>query len=573
MISLSEAESVWDFLPLFAVMVLMPLLVVVSPAMALDQLNVYRVQQFDLHNSRYGSRQSVMNLESISVHQIKESFAKKCVIFKLNELLDQMETFQTIIDETLVAGILIILPKTMKSLNEQQLDKFLTLERFLVSREIQIPIYVTQESKQLLALYEMQSTNIVKDSEEDRQQSNLMKLYDSVMTNGYQLVVSGPQTLPLKDFLVTNVQAKLIGAGSEEQMPTIALVAHYDAFSIAPSLSFGSDSNGSGVVALLEMLRLFSKLYSNPKTQPKVNLLFVLTGAGKFNYLGTKNWIEEQLDGSDTTLLTESLFSICLDSLVNRDDTNGLYMHVSKPPKDGTPAAQLFEDLKQIASNSFTNPFNVSMIHKKINLAEETLAWEHERFSIRRLPAFTLSALNSHRSLRRKSLTDVFDDKQLDPLYSNINLISEVIAHQMYKGFDTNLFDSDLRLSKTFVKSLLYQLTRQSRSQQLLLSTRKASQVDVSPVVRSLEQIMRRFCNDVQLIHIKVDNKDNELVFYEPTQAVLNIYNVKPAIFDLIVSVVIAIYLLAFFVVLTNFHHLSSLTKKIVNSNGYHSKI
>ena len=146
---------------------------------------------------------------------------------------------------------------------------------------------------------------------------------------------------------------------------------------VRKGLSFGADSNGSGVVALLEMIRLFSKLYSNAKTQPKVNLLFLLSGAGKFNYFGTKKWIDEHLDGNEASLLSDSLFTICLDSLADRDGNSGLNMHVSKPPKEGTPAAQLFEDLKRIASTSLTHPFNVSMIHKKINLAEETLAWEH----------------------------------------------------------------------------------------------------------------------------------------------------------------------------------------------------
>ncbi|CAG2110177.1 unnamed protein product [Medioppia subpectinata] len=188
-----------------------------------------------------------------------------------------------------------------------------------------------------------------------------------------------------------------------------------------------------------------SALYSNSKTQPKVNLLFLLSSAGKFNYFGTKKWIDQQLDGNEGSLLTDSLFTICLDSLADRDRNSGLFMHVSKPPKEGTPAAQLFHDLKQIASTSLTHPFNVSMIHKKINLAEEVLAWEHERFSIRRLSAFTLSALLSHKSLRRNSMTDVFDDSLLDPLYVNINLISEAIARQLYKDFEPKNIGSDLK--------------------------------------------------------------------------------------------------------------------------------
>lgn len=48
-----------------------------------------------------------------------------------------------------------------------------------------------------------------------------------------------------------------------------------------------------------------------------------------------------------------------------------------------------------------------SMFHKKINLADDTLAWEHERFGIRRLPAFTLSHLASHRLAQRSSIMDV----------------------------------------------------------------------------------------------------------------------------------------------------------------------
>lgn len=50
----------------------------------------------------------------------------------------------------------------------------------------------------------------------------------------------------------------------------------------------GSDSNGSGIVALLEIARLFSLLYSNPKTRGRYNLLFGLTSGGPYNYNGTQ---------------------------------------------------------------------------------------------------------------------------------------------------------------------------------------------------------------------------------------------------------------------------------------------
>lgn len=49
----------------------------------------------------------------------------------------------------------------------------------------------------------------------------------------------------------------------------------------------GSDSNGSGVVALLEIARLFSILYSSPKTRGRYNILFALTSGGPYNYNGT----------------------------------------------------------------------------------------------------------------------------------------------------------------------------------------------------------------------------------------------------------------------------------------------
>ena len=54
-------------------------------------------------------------------------------------------------------------------------------------------------------------------------------------------------------------------------------------------------------------------------------------------------------------------------------------------------------------SEQFSNSkFNV--VHKKVNLADEMLAWEHERFSLRRLPAGTLS--HASKPVQRGSIFD-----------------------------------------------------------------------------------------------------------------------------------------------------------------------
>lgn len=141
--------------------------------------------------------------------------------------------------------------------------------------------------------------------------------------SGYQLAVSGNQAKPLTDVQISNIQGKLAGFGMEEQLATVAIIAHYDSFGAAPvsssrrnsssrgmkletepfsqDLSFGGDSNASGVAALLELVRLFSRLASQPGQNglARFNLVFAVTGGGKLNFLGSKKLLEDQLDSVD----------------------------------------------------------------------------------------------------------------------------------------------------------------------------------------------------------------------------------------------------------------------------------
>ncbi|KAK2087012.1 hypothetical protein P7K49_032919 [Saguinus oedipus] len=136
----------------------------------------------------------------------------------------------------------------------------------------------------------------------------------------------------------------------------------------------------------------------------RYNLLFFASGGGKFNYQGTKRWLEDNLDHTDSSLLQDNVaFVLCLDT-VGRGSS--LHLHVSKPPREGTLQHAFLRELETVAAHQFPE-VRFSMVHKRINLAEDVLAWEHERFAIRRLPAFTLSHLESHRDGQRSSIMDV----------------------------------------------------------------------------------------------------------------------------------------------------------------------
>ncbi len=69
----------------------------------------------------------------------------------------------------------------------------------------------------------------------------------------------------------------------------------------------------------------------------------MLSAYGKLNYHGLKKWIEEQSETNEILGkidLDEVAFAICLDS-IGKSSINGasnLYMHVSKPPKEGQPS-------------------------------------------------------------------------------------------------------------------------------------------------------------------------------------------------------------------------------------------
>lgn len=119
-------------------------------------------------------------------------------------------------------------------------------------------------------------------------------------------------------------------------------------------------------------------------------------------------------------------------------------MHVSKPPKENSSGGLFYKELMIVSQSFNTSNVTIHKVHKKINLAEETLAWEHERYSIRRLPAATLSTLERHENPVRTTILDIAKNEQVDTLYKHTQVVSEALARHIYNLSSSQIFSGSL---------------------------------------------------------------------------------------------------------------------------------
>lgn len=180
----------------------------------------------------------------------------------------------------------------------------------------------------------------------------------------------------------------------------------------------------------LTLIDTFSKIHSSIGMAPKYRFLFLLTESGNLiNFQATKKWLDSNAD--ENTSLQNVEFVLCLDSL-GKGRLNDLHMHVSKPPKDGTNINVFYKLLKQNAQR-YANR-TVEGVHKKINLADVQLAWEHERFSMKRIPAFTISNLKSYKDSQRTTIFEECPQQILTMAQQNAKIIAETLANYVYRN-------------------------------------------------------------------------------------------------------------------------------------------
>lgn len=532
----------------FSFLFFIPILIIlspVSPVSAAHEFAALRMQQYDLHGVSYGCRSSPVNMEARPVDA--KMITRRCIVARLQEV--SISKYRDLIQEN-AGALLVLLPSDLTSISKEDKQHLQILERDLLAEETTIPVYFALETEELSSIYE----EIHRGNAGDQASTAIEALMSGATANGFQMVVAGSQAKSLADFQITNIQGHLSGYGIEEQLPTVAVVAHYDSFGIAPSLSTGADANGSGVIALLELARLFSKLYTNSRTHAKFNLVFLLSGGGKFNYQGTKRWIEDNLDSQDSNLLSDVAYVLCLDGIGKSDE---MYLHVSKPPKEDSPGHHFLQNLQNVLK-SFYPGVKFEMVHKKINLADDFLAWEHERFSIKRLPAFTISHFNSHKDPDRSTILDQRESVDVGKLSRNIEIVAEALARYVYNVSshgNLQLFSGGLGVQKDLVEAWLGQLTSQPRATQLLPKDHSLHS--------NLEEAMSRYLKDVKRTTFKADKRDPEFQFYDGATYTMSAYNVKPAIFDLFLAVAIVGYLAVVYLAVQNFHFLYSAMQKL----------
>mmetsp|Transcript_32073 Transcript_32073/g.38855 ORF Transcript_32073/g.38855 Transcript_32073/m.38855 type:complete len:384 (+) Transcript_32073:104-1255(+) len=336
-------------------------------------VDVQRMIQYDLGGEPLGSRKATFDLHA-SLMSSGSDLSRVVVVVPYLDL--DVSAVQDLLDRKgSVSALLFVLPQDFATgaYNTAAIEQ---LEQVLIHRKVPFPVYFAVEDENLETMIQ------------DLRQRVAAGIAPSPTTGGYRLSTKAREGQKLESTSLENHWSWLKGAESAtgERNPTIAIVAYYDSISVSPGLSVGSDSNGSSIASLLELARLFSRLYEDAKTKGNYNILFLLTAGAALGYNGAEHWLATV----DARIFETVEFALCLDSLGTwgSDPEEGLHLHISRPPKD--PRIQALHAEFTAVAKELDIPF--SIVQKKVDLSSEQVAWEHEQFSKKKIVAATLSS-------------------------------------------------------------------------------------------------------------------------------------------------------------------------------------
>lgn len=389
---------------------------------------VHRVLQYERDGTALGCHAVPVNLKAVSwssaVRDGRGTNARSIVVFLYNELAEVVRSIPEDVEGTefqdLLSGnasaVLVVLPSEREYWpeGEEELEQWRAVEEHLLRHKLSIPFYFTFSTSStkelLLALAGARSAE--------------WSLTDMLLKDTHQLVASARSSAAVKKPTVTNIYGWL--GTSSESLPTIVVTASYDSLSAVPTLSPGSDANGSGALALMHIARAFSRLQRTHNMRWKYNILFLLLDGGAYNHAGAATWLGE----ADARLLSSVELVLSLDSLSNA--RGNLYLHASRPDKTELPQ-RLYRSF-EAKGDALERDFSVVL--NKVNVSSEWVRWPHEHFSKQRLFAATISG---RRDARDSSLPgtgsavfDTPDSLDVPSLLATTSAIGDVLLSYMF---------------------------------------------------------------------------------------------------------------------------------------------
>lgn len=522
--------------------------------------------QYEHADNLYGSQYSSLNY--IGAYY-KSDTLRKISLVPLKEI-NQLSEIENIVKSN-ANSILFIMPAENFSKEfENLIDQ---LQTFLSGQTIYIPIYFVVETEELNEIVEELKKEYKQSSgEENKGILNYLGINQNLLH--FSLSTSEPkkiESLNLENFygfleggtaqvasnnkieaevdienedqedtidLDANDEKKEAASSSSKSSsssssnPIIAIVTYYDSFGITPDMPSGLNTNGSGVVTLLELVRILSKFYENYEKVIKYDILFVLTSAGNLNFDGTQKLI----DNLDPAISENLHYVLCLDSLASLDNDD-LYLHISRLPKENEEnASRLY---KIFSATSENMNINLNYIKKKIFLTNTVVPWEHEQFSKKKILAGTLSSKESPAVdlFNRTLITDTNVD--MLRLKRNTKFLAESLL--------AFLFDYDIRNFTIFKndENLIDELNLESymnyfnKIARFPLNVQKGSQ---------LNNDLMNFLNNYLVKTQRQVFEYKDIKFYDSNSGSIKIYSVKSKLIDLYLLIAILFYLFVIYV-------------------------
>eukprot|EP00897_Mesotaenium_endlicherianum_P005395 jgi/Mesen1/4884/ME000244S04063 len=421
-------------------------------------VDAYRMIQYDFRGSPFGSRRAGLNHHASSGLDVPGADLTRAVVVMSVNNVDLNLINEVLQGKRFIGGLLLLLPESFASTEagdasegeEDDDDEAAAAAAAAAAGGVDLEAISALEH---LLVHSSFPSARMREACDVALVTPVRGCVAAAFARRHKLVVKATEPKKLAVVPITNVQGWLHGlrGDSDAVVPTIAIVAPYDTFGAAPvcaspprqlfaeavrvaqPLARGSDSSGSAVVALLEVARLFFRLYGSPKTRGRYNLLFGLTSGAPYNYDGTRQW----LASFDQRVLETVEFAVCLHSIGSWGDK--LRLHVSKPPKDPT-IARFYE-----------------------------VAWEHEQFSRSRIVAGTLSGLAAPPALFQAAggIADTRLQVREAALVKAIKIVAESLARYIYghEGKSVEIFadGSSLGVSRPYVRHWLSLLSRTPR--------------------------------------------------------------------------------------------------------------